>query len=162
MQLLPTLTEADTVSLEALNRRLWAYVEGEYHQSPHRGIELETPLERWAKCADEVRYLKPEEDMSDLFLFEAKRKVQKDRTVSLNGLVYEVDAALVGATVVLRFDPSLPGRSVDVWVQGKKIQTAKRVDVYANCFVKRERPSRSLIPTRLSSPQSPQACGSRS
>ena len=25
-------------SLEALNRRLWAYIEGEYHQAPHRGL----------------------------------------------------------------------------------------------------------------------------
>jgi hypothetical protein len=35
-------------------------------------------------------------DLADVFLFEAERKVQKDRTVSLNGVVYEVDAALVG------------------------------------------------------------------
>lgn len=155
MQLLPTLREADTTSLEALNRRLWAYVEGEYHQAPHRGIELETPLDRWAKCADEVRYLKPEQDMSDLFLFEAKRKVQKDRTVSLNGLVYEVDAALVGATVVLRYEPSVPGRTVDVWWEGKKVHTAKRVDVYANCFVKRDRPSRTLTPSAAPEPRPP-------
>jgi hypothetical protein len=31
----------------------------------------------------------------------------KDRTVSLNGLVYEVDAVLVRTTVTLRFEPTL-------------------------------------------------------
>jgi putative transposase len=151
-QLLPTLTEADTASLDALNRRLWAYVEGEYHQMPHRGLDGETPLDRWAKSADEVHYLPPQEDLDALFLSEAKRKVQKDRTVSLNGLVYEVDALLVGATVTLRFDPNHAGRGIEVWAQGKKVQTAKVVDVYANCFVRRDRPSRTLTASAAAPP----------
>ncbi len=144
MQLLPTLSEGDTSSLDALNRRLWAYIESEYHQAPHRGLDGETPLDRWAKSADEVRYLGSDVDLDQLFLSEATRKVQKDRTVSLNGVVYEVDASLVGATVTLRFDPTLKGRSVQVWLSGRKVQEAKVVDAYANCFVKRDRPSRTL------------------
>jgi transposase InsO family protein len=152
MQLLPTLTDADTSSLDALNRRLWGYVEGEYHQSPHRGLDRETPLDRWAKSADEVRYHPPTEDLDALFLSEAKRKVQKDRTVSLNGLVYEVDASLVGATVTLRFDPSLPGRPIQVCAPGQPPTVAKVVDVYANCFVRRDRPSRTLVPDTAAPP----------
>lgn len=152
MQLLPTLTEADTSSLEAINRRLWGYVESEYHQTPHRGLDRETPLDRWAKCADEVKYLPPQDDFDALFLSEAKRKVQKDRTVSLNGLVYEVDAAFVGATVTLRFDPSTPGRAIEVLVPGQKAQMAKVVNVYANCFVKRDRPSRTLTASAAAPP----------
>ena len=34
--------------LDALNRSLWAWVEGEYHQAPHRGLDGDTPLDRWA------------------------------------------------------------------------------------------------------------------
>jgi putative transposase len=144
MQLLPLLTAADTASLDALNRRLWAWVEGEYHQSPHRGLDGETPLDRWARCAADVHYLDGKSDFDEMFLFEAKRKVAKDRTVSLNGLVYEVDASLVGATVALRFTPSAQHRGVQVWHEGKKVQDAKVVDVYANAFVKRERPHASM------------------
>ncbi|MCG6859701.1 MAG: hypothetical protein LJE70_00190 [Chromatiaceae bacterium] len=33
-QLLTRLTAADSAGIEALNRRLWAWVEGEYHQPP--------------------------------------------------------------------------------------------------------------------------------
>ncbi|RXM22137.1 hypothetical protein EO238_25415, partial [Citrobacter sp. AAK_AS5] len=90
-------------SLDALNHKLWAFVEGEYHRTPHRGLEGETPLDRWAALADEVRYLGA--DIDELFLQEAKRKVARDRTVSLDGAVYEVDAALVGEAVTLRYDP---------------------------------------------------------
>ena len=138
MQLLPLLGPADLASLDALNRRLWTWVEGEYHRSPHRGLDGATPLDKWAQVADEVRYLGP--DIDDLFLNEAKRKVAKDRTVSLGGIVYEVDAALVGEVITLRHDPSKPGRTVQVWAKGKKVQDAKVVDVHANCFVKREKP----------------------
>lgn len=137
MQLLPRLSATDLASLDALNRRLWAYIEGEYHQAPHRGLGgEETPLDRWAKAGDEVRFGN-DLDLDDLFLVEAKRRVQKDRTVSLDGMIYEVDAMLVGATVTLRFDPSRPGREVQVWADGRKVHDAKLVDTYGNCFVKR-------------------------
>jgi hypothetical protein len=138
LQLLPLLQPADLQSLDALNRRLWAWVEGEYHRSPHRGLDGATPLDRWAALADEVRFLGP--DIDDLFLQEAKRKVAKDRTVSLNGIVYEVDAALVDESVVLRYDPARPGRSVQVWLSGVRAKDAKVVDVHGNCFAKREQP----------------------
>lgn len=153
MQLLPLLSEADTSSLDALNRRLWAWVEGEYHQAPHRGLDGETPLDRWSRRATDVRYLDGKVDLDDLFLFEARRKVAKDRTVSLNGLVYEVDASLVGATVTLRFEPQAQHRGVQVWLEGRKIHEAKVVDVYANAFVRRDRRGHGLEPS--SPPEAP-------
>lgn len=148
MQLLPSLTSSDTQNLEALNRRLWAWVEGEYHMSPHRGLDGETPLDRWAKSAQDVRLVGPECDLDDVFLFELKRKVQRDRTISLQGVVYEVDASLVGNTVTLRFDPSRRERGVDVYFEGRKIERAKRVDLYANCFVRRDHTTKALHPDR--------------
>ena len=63
-----------------------------------------------------MRYVDDDVDLDDLFLFEAKRRVMKDRTVSLVGRLYEVDALLVGHTVTLRYDPertpdkTAPGR----------------------------------------------------
>jgi putative transposase len=147
MQLLPTLGEADLVSLDALNRRLWAWVEAEYHHHPHRGLDDETPLDRWAMNAEEVRLLGPECDLDEICLFELKRRVQKDRTVSLLGVVYEVEAQLVGQTVTLRYDPSRPGRKLDVYFGGKKVQQARPVDAYANCFVRRDHDTKILEPT---------------
>jgi hypothetical protein len=57
--------------------------------------------------------------------------------VSLDGVVYEVDASLVGEKVTLHFDPAKRGAPVDVWHGGKKIEQARVVDTHANCFVKR-------------------------
>ena len=45
-----------TDSLQTLNRSLWAWIEGEYHNTPHRGLEGRTPLEQWALAGAAVRY----------------------------------------------------------------------------------------------------------
>lgn len=144
-QLLATLGEADTASLEALNRRLWAWVEGEYHHSPHRGLDGTTPLDRWAMAETVPRLPGPTLDLDALFLFETKRRVQRDRTVSLAGTLYEVDAALVGQTVTLRYDPSAPPvRGIEVWHDGRFVERARPLDAYANCFVRRHRPTQGI------------------
>ena len=144
-QFLTRCVAADLESLEALNKKLWAWVEGEYHHTPHTSLEEQTPLECWARRAEHVRLPDPAVDLDALFLFEAQRRVQRDRTVSLNGVVYEVDAALVGEKVLLRYDPSVPAsRGIEVWHRGQYTGRARVVDAYANCFVKRQRPSRTL------------------
>ncbi len=145
-QLLTRLKPEDTASLEAINRSLWRWVEGEYHQTPHRGLADErTPLEQWALSAQGVRMPQPHMDIDDAFLFETRRRVQRDRTVSLNGTVFEVDALLVGQTITLRFDPAAPpARGIEVWHNGKFVAPAKPVDAYANCFVRRNPLSNNL------------------
>jgi transposase InsO family protein len=144
-QLLSRLSSSDTESLETLNRALWAWVEGEYHRAPHRGLENQTPLDRWAMSADRVRLPDPHLDLDSLFLFEAKRRVQRDRTVSLNGALFEVDAALIGQNVTLRHDPSAPvRRGVELWHEGRFVGRATPLDAYANCFVRRQRPSQGI------------------
>ena len=146
-QFLTRLSAADTASLEALNRRLWTWVEAEYHQTPHHGLEQQTPLDRWAMSASEVHLPGPNLDLDALFLFEAKRRVQRDRTVSLNGTLFEVDAALVGHTVLLRYDPAVAlSRGVDVWHEGNFVERARPLDAYANCFVRRNRPTQNVDP----------------
>ena len=145
MQLLPRLTPTDLDSLAALNRRLWAWIEGEYHQTPHRGIGDQTPFDRWASSVDGIHLAGPE--LADMFLFEQKRRVQKDRTVSLLGVVYEVDASLVGETVTLRYDPARPGSAIGVVFKNHTFTGVKPVDVYANCFVRRDHASKLLDPS---------------
>jgi putative transposase len=137
MQLLPLLAPEQLVSLDAMNRALGAWVEGEYHHAPHRGLGDESPADKWARTSDGVRM--PAADLGDQFMTEQKRSVQKDRTVTLDGVAFEVDAALVGERVTLRFDPARKPdkRTVEIWHQGRRVEVARRVDVLANCFIKR-------------------------
>jgi len=144
MRFLPTLGPADLASLDALNRRFWAWVEGEYHRAPHRGLDGVTPLDAWAMRSGDVREPGSGLDLVEMCLLEVKRKVHKDRTLSLDGVVYEVSAELVGEMVTVRFDPAKKGAPVDIWLAGKKVQSARVVDAYANCFVKRNHDTQTL------------------
>ena len=47
----------------------------------------------------------------------------------------------MGETVTLKYDPSKPGDTIDVWHNNEFVHKAKCIDAYANCFVKRDRPS---------------------
>jgi len=143
-QFLPTLGDQQKASLADLNQALWNYVESEYHHNLHR-ILGESPLDRWARCAERVRYPEPGLDLDKLFLAEESRKVHKDRTVSLHGIIYEAEAALVNETVMICYDPATPGQPIQVWFKNKRYNDAKLVDTFANCFVKRDRPSNFLV-----------------
>jgi transposase InsO family protein len=144
MQLLPRLSSESTLSLDVMNRALRAWAEGEYHHAPHRGLHDETPADKWARTSESVRM--PDANLGELFLAEQCRRVRKDRTVTLDGVAFEVDAALVNEQVVLRYDPARTPqkRSVDVWHQSKHVGVAKRVDMLANCHVKRNNVTRQL------------------
>jgi transposase InsO family protein len=160
-QLISRLVDGDTQSLDALNRRFATWLEGEYHHCPHRGLEGQTPLEKWAQVSGSVVYPDQNLDLDDLFLFETTRKVNNDRTVSLNGKLFEVDATLVGSKVTLRYNPAKPDASIHVVHQGKFIEMARQVDIYANCHVKRHRRS-DIIDSDKPAPQPSQSLSLRS
>ncbi len=157
-QLLPALDDADTQSLDALNARLAVWVESEYHLSPHRSLDGDTPLQRWAKDAANVRQLNPQTDLDSLFRFRLKRRVNKDRTVSLNATLYEVEAALVGETIVLLHDPNLPRqRPIPVLHDGRPAGEATLLDAYANTRVRRTRASERPAQPEQPAPEPPKS-----
>ena len=142
MQFLPTLGASDTANLAALNTRLWGWVEGEYHRTPHRGLQGLTPMDAWAERGAHVKSVSDCPDLPDLFLYEQRRKVAKDRTVSLEGQAFEVDALLVSTSVTLRYAPGpVAPNVVQVYdTAGKRYGDAKPVDAFTNRFVKRQPP----------------------
>lgn len=139
MQLMPIIEAAAPLSLDTMNRKLAAWVEGEYHHAPHRGLGGQTPADRWAATSEHVKM--PGSEVSECFLFDQKRRVARDRTVTLDGIAFEVDAALVGQSVTLRYDPArAPNkRTVEIWYQGKRVEIARRLDALSNCFVRRNK-----------------------
>jgi putative transposase len=88
--------------LEELNRLFGAWVEGVYHHRVHSETG-QTPMERFLSGAP-PRLPTPTE-LREAFLWAEHRQVTKQAMVSLFGNRYQVDPALVGATVELVFDP---------------------------------------------------------
>lgn len=87
--------------LPELERLLQAWIERVYHQRVHSETKM-TPLARFGGFVP--RYPTARE-LREAFLWQETRLVSKTATVSLLGNRYEIDQALCGRRVELRFDP---------------------------------------------------------
>ena len=116
--------------LEELNARLWDWLQSLYHCRRHEGIGM-SPNERYAQGSGQVRPLEPNLDLERLFYAQHFRVVRKDGTVRLANQLYEVDLALRGLEVRLRFDPWTCAR-VEVDYRGQSFGVARLVDRHLN------------------------------
>lgn len=117
--------------LEELNERLWSWIEREYHRRPHSSLEGQSPAERFAARALNLRTADPQTDWQRLFMSRCQRRVRLDATISLQGTPWEVPIHLRGQTVELRFDP-FSWKPVEVWFHGQLAGLARRCDKQLN------------------------------
>jgi putative transposase len=75
-------------------------------------------------------------DLPDYFRTVVRRKVDKDRTVSVNGKLYEAPLGLVGNTVNLLYDPGDPSR-IEVISEERSWGFLGILSVFINSRVKR-------------------------
>jgi transposase InsO family protein len=117
-------------SLEELNGRFLTWLEGDYHQSEHRGTG-EPPACRFMANSAAIRPAPPDEDLRRLFLLQDTRRVRKDATISVDGVYFELTPALRGQYVQVRYDLRRLDE-VEIWHQDRFVQIAKRLDRNAN------------------------------
>ncbi len=104
-QLMPLLTQA--TSLEELNTGLTEWVEEDYHHREHSST-AQTPLKRYLASLHALRAAPS--DLREHFRVPARRKVDKDRSVSLGGRLYEAPVGLIGQWVTLLYHKHDPTR----------------------------------------------------
>ena len=97
-QFLPELPEE--LTLDELNKRFADYLE-QYHNRKHGGTGQE-PINRYLKGADFIR--SAPDNLPRHFRAREVRKVNNDRTVKLNGKVFEAPLGLIGLQVTLRYE----------------------------------------------------------
>ena len=90
-----------------MNERLRAWIEEDYHQRVHSSTG-QTPLARYLAHLEALR--PAPKDLWDYFRIPVRRKVDKDRTVSLNGTLYEAPLGLIGKTITLLYHKHDPKR----------------------------------------------------
>jgi len=91
------------VTLGQLNQALASWIDGYYHERVH-GSTKQSPRMRLAASSREPKR-KTHAELTEVFLWEESRKVDKTGCVSLDGNTYEVDLELCGHKVLLRYDP---------------------------------------------------------
>lgn len=103
-QFFPTIREQllsgqEITTLESLNDALKNWIDS-YNDKVH-SITKEAPLKRFNRNIECVKPVPM--DLADHFRTEARRTVTKDRTIALDGRLYEAPAALIGKRVKLLY-----------------------------------------------------------
>ena len=129
-QFLANLDPKLTLSLEALNQRLWTWIDNVYHRSQHSALQT-TPLLRWQRDIEHIRQLPPATDLRRLFFHRVDRLVRRDCTFLLHQRFYEAPPHLASQTIEVRFDPLDPAE-VEIYIQGQLQAMARPVDPVVN------------------------------
>jgi putative transposase len=135
---LPTNTSK---TLDELNTAFSAWLNSAYHVRPH-GATGQTPF---ARFTEHLHCARPApSNLTDYFRTIARRNVNKDRTVVLNGQLFEAPVALIGKRVELTYHDSDPDRVEVTWnLQSYGYLT--KVSLHVNCRVKRNKNSEADI-----------------
>jgi transposase InsO family protein len=122
-------------TLNELNEALDGWISNIYHQRKHSSTK-QSPIERFAANLQCLRAAP--DNLYDYFRKVARRKVNKDRTITLNGRLFEGPVALIGKRVELLYHDSQP-QQVEVKYQNKSFGMLVPVNLNVNCRVKRDK-----------------------
>lgn len=79
--------------------RINAWLDQRYHTSPHASLMGKSPLTAWETAERRVRRPTPAQ-MRDAFAIRERRRVRKDGTLDVDGVVYELDAGFLAGRKV--------------------------------------------------------------
>ncbi len=106
-----------------------------YHQRKHSSTG-QTPFARFTSKMECLR--SAPDNLKDHFRKAARRKVAKDRTISLNGQIFEAPVALIGKQVSVLFHPEQPDRA-EVLFKGESYGFLVPVNLAVNYRAKRDK-----------------------
>jgi len=122
-------------SLDDLNESFDLWLREAYHRRVHGGTG-QTPLDRFTA---HLECLRPApQNLSAYFRQAVRRKVAKDRTVSLGGRIYEAPVELIGKQVTILFHQHQP-EWIEVQVNQKSYGYLRPVDLHVSARVKRDK-----------------------
>lgn len=156
MQFLPTLAPETTLS--AINEA-WINWLDIYHQRRHSA----TGCSPWQRFADKMQCLRrPPNNLKDHFRAVARRTVAKDRTVTIDGHLFEAPVSLIGKRIDLLYHKDEMSR-IEARFNGKSYGQLRPVNLTVNCRVKRDRnrntqidyPTSSIPKQKKKAPSSP-------
>jgi transposase InsO family protein len=142
------LIEVDRMSLDELNGAFDLWIRQVYHQRIHSGTGKK-PLDRFTSRMECLRA--SPEDLKDHFRMIARRRVGKDRTITLDGNLFEAPVKLIGQRVDLLYHKDSP-KKVEVHWQQKSYGYLTVVDLNVNCRVKRDKNNQAQISSESHTP----------
>jgi transposase InsO family protein len=108
-------------TLEELNHLFEAWLSEGYNHKAHSALNGKTPAEVFASDSAPLRFVSIEA-VSDAFLHEAVRVVDKSGCLNLNGKLYDAGAEWIRKKVTVRFDP-FNLEEAQLWYHGEQKKT---------------------------------------
>ena len=116
--------------------RLFVYWLNDIYHSRKHSSTGQTPFARFTSNMECLR--ESPANLKDYFRKNVRRRVAKDRTVSLNGRIFEAPVPLIGKQVSLLYHDQEPDR-VEVSFEGRSYGLLTVLDIHVNCRVKRDK-----------------------
>lgn len=151
-QFLPEFTGK---SLVDINEAFEKWLADEYHARKHSSTG-QTPMSRFIDNIECIR--SAPQNVRDHFRKVARRRVNKDRTVVLDKIVYEAPVKLIGRQVELLYHED-EREFVEIRYKNKSYGTLTQVDINVNCRVRRDKNNNIAISEGGTKPQSGQVWG---
>ena len=129
-------------TLSELNIALDLWIREDYHQRRHSST-AQTPFNRFADHVELIRAAPA--DLEDHFRKEVRRRVTKDRTVSINGRLFEAPTKFIGEQLSLLFHEHRPDR-VEIIHKGRSHGLLVPLDLTLNVDAKRDKPIQGKLP----------------
>jgi putative transposase len=126
-----------------LNEALSFWLTDVYHARTHSSTG-QTPFARFTSKMECLR--EAPSNLRDYFRKTARRRVAKDRTISLGGRIFEAPIALIGKQVSLLYHEGEEDR-IEVLFNGQSHGLLRALDVHVNCRVKRDKNNNIEIQT---------------
>jgi putative transposase len=122
-------------TLDQLNEALDLWLNDLYHQRTHSATG-QSPFSRFTSHIECLRTAPG--NLKDHFRTRARRRVAKDRTVTLNGKLYEAPVALIGKHVILLYHEDQL-ETVEVLCKGQSHGFLTPVNLHVNARVRRDK-----------------------
>ena len=122
-------------TLNELNEAFDGWLIDVYHQRKHSSTK-QSPFERFTANLHCLRAAPA--NLHDYFRKVARRRVNKDRSITLNGHLYEAPVALIGKRVELLYHESQP-QQVEVKYQHQSFGMLAPINLNVNCRIKRDK-----------------------
>jgi putative transposase len=129
-------------TLTELNIALDLWIREDYHQRRHSSTG-QTPFNRFAEHVELVRAAPA--DLEDYFRKEVRRRVTKDRTVSIDGRLFEAPTRFIGEQLSLLYHEHKPDR-VEIFHKGRPHGLLVPLDLTVNAAVQRDKPIQGILP----------------
>jgi putative transposase len=123
--------------LEDLNEALDLWLQDVYHQRKHTSTG-KSPFDRFTAHMQCIR--PAPKDLKNYFRRHTRRRVAKDRTITLNGNLYEAPVPLIGKQVLCLYHDDQP-QEVEVIHEHKPYGLLTPLDLHVNCRVRRNKDS---------------------